>query len=312
MKKRELSDAELQRVIAHRQKGFSWLRIQKETAIPRHIAKRSYEQWQSTKSTEELKEARKEVAAEEFRKHLEALVSLSQSIIDSLRIPAPMETDASRETSQPWMNNVLKDGLDTPTRLLSKHKERLFKSLQEHTQEKVPWHSLEDWKQVKRDFDNNFRALRGKAKEILDNILSQEEYIDLKFNIANELKESISVEILADGVAKVILQGILTHKPDQIHVFEGTSLISKGIVELKFYSDTTGLRIDDLALAKKILSLCKWAINNLRCGDRTGLIEAISKNIKTMRKKYDDLEDLLNELTLRPIILQTRCKLCPA
>lgn len=311
MKRIELSDAELQTVISLKQKGQSWLRIQNDTSIPRHIAKRSYDQWQSSKSIDQLKEARKEVAVEEFKEHLKVLVSLAQSIIASLRIPTPMETASFSEIDQPWMENKPKDDWDIPTQLVYKRKERLFQSLLEHTQEKIDWQLLEDWKQAKVDFNNRIKTLHSEAREIMINILSQREYTDVKTAIKKQLKGEVSIDKLTDGVIEVVWRGILTGRPDEIHIFKGTSLINKGRVELRFHPNITGLRINDLALARKMLSVCKWALKNLRT-DKSGSIKSLRDEVSIMRAKYDDLEDSLNELVLRPIILQTRCKLCPA
>ena len=110
---------------------------------------------------------------------------------------------------------------------------------------------------------------------------------------------------------EVVWRGIITGKADEVHVFKGTSLTSKGKVALRFQQNSDGLRIDDLALATIMLSVCKWTIKNLRT-DRSGTIKSLRDEVGIMRASYDDLEDSLNELVLRPIILQTRCKLCPA
>ena len=312
MKKRELSDAELQLVISLKQKGQSWLRIQSDTDIPRHIAKRSYNLWENSKSTDQLKEARKEVAVEEFKEHLKDLVLLAQSIIASLRIPTPMEPVPSSEMNQPWMDsNRPEDDLDIPAQLAYKRKERLFKSLQEHTQGKVSWQLLEDWKQARADFNNGIKTLHGDAREIMKNILSQKEYAEVKTTIEKQLKEEVSIDKLRDGVIEVVWRGIIAGKADEVHIFKGTSVTNEGKVELRFNQNSDGLRIDDLALATKMLSVCKWTIKNLRT-DRSGTIKSLRDEVGIMRASYNDLEDSLNELVLRPIILQTRCKLCPA
>ncbi len=311
MKKRELSDAELQTVISLKQKGQSWLRIQNDTGIPRHIAKRSYNQWQSSKSIDQLKEARKEVAVEEFKVHLKVLVSLAQSIIASLRIPTLMETVSFSEINQTWMDNKPKDNWDIPAQLVYKRKERLFQSLQEHMQEKIDWQLLGDWKQARAGLNDRIKMLYNEAMEIMKNILSQREYTDVKTAIEKQLKGEVSIDKLTDGVIELVWRGILTGRPDEIHIFKVTSLINKGRIELSFHPNITGLRIDDLALAKKMLFVCKWALENLRT-DKSGTLKSLRDAVSIMRARYDDLEDLLNELVLRPIILQTRCKLCPA
>ena len=311
MKKRELTDVELQTVISLKQKGFSWLRIQSDTDIPRHIAKRSYNQWENSKSTDQLKEARKEVTVEEFKEHLKSLVSLAESIIGSLRIPTPLEPVPSSEISQPWMNNSPKDDLDPTTQLVYKRKERLFQSLQEHTQEKISWQLLKDRKKARADFNNKIETLHSEAREIMENILSQREHAEVKAAIGKQLKEEVSIDKLTDEIVEVVWWEILTGKADEINVFKGTSLTNEGKVELRFRKNSEGLRIDDLPLSKKMLSVCKWTLKNLQT-DRSGTIKSLRDELGIMRARYNELEDSLNELVLRPIILKTSCKLCPA
>ena len=71
MKKREFTDEEWALILKLKQSGASWLKIQDETGIPRRTIKRAYEEWESTKSYDELKQARIHVAGEEFRDHID-------------------------------------------------------------------------------------------------------------------------------------------------------------------------------------------------------------------------------------------------
>lgn len=78
VKRIELSESQLESVIQLRQRrGYSWLRIERETHIPRRVAKREYLRWEQQQAREDLQTARREVAAEEFREHLDALLDLA-------------------------------------------------------------------------------------------------------------------------------------------------------------------------------------------------------------------------------------------
>ena len=63
MRKRYVSDDELNQIIKLKQAGASWLNIQNQTGVPRRSAGKSYEGWQRSQSIEELKAARVNVAA---------------------------------------------------------------------------------------------------------------------------------------------------------------------------------------------------------------------------------------------------------
>ena len=69
MKRVVLSNSQLEQVLSLRQNGLSWVKIQRETGIPRRIARRDYEESQQR----QLESARKDVAAQEYRLHLDLL-----------------------------------------------------------------------------------------------------------------------------------------------------------------------------------------------------------------------------------------------
>jgi hypothetical protein len=209
------------------------------------------------------------------------------------------------------MDNKPKDDWDTPARLAYKRKERLFQSLQEHTQGEVDWQLLKDWKQAREGIINDNKKLYTETREMITNIISQREYTDVKIAMEEQLKGEVSIDILTDRMVELIWREILTDKQYEIHIFTGTSLINKGKVELRFKQNSDGLRIDNRDLARKLLSASKWALKNLRT-DKSDTIASFRNEVNIMRARYNDLEDLLNELVLRPIILKTRCKLCPA
>ena len=54
MKKVLLSHDQLEQVINLREKGLSWVKIEKEKGIARRIAKREYDQWLAKKSQRQL------------------------------------------------------------------------------------------------------------------------------------------------------------------------------------------------------------------------------------------------------------------
>jgi len=42
------------------------------------------------------------------------------------------------------------------------------------------------------------------------------------------------------------------------------------------------------------------------------MVEPLMNNVNTMRKSIEELAEMLNPLKLGPMILNTRCDLCPA
>jgi hypothetical protein len=70
--------------------------------------------------------------------------------------------------------------------------------------------------------------------------------------------------------------------------------------------------LNDVKLAKEALSICRWADDNLRKGLKSGLVQKLTDDVCQMQARIKELEESLDELLLRPMILLTRCDLCPA
>ncbi len=47
-------------------------------------------------------------------------------------------------------------------------------------------------------------------------------------------------------------------------------------------------------------------------GEKAVMLDELAADIKVMEKKKQLLEDMLDRIVLRPLILRTRCELCPA
>jgi len=320
MRRRELSDEELNRIIRLRQIGTSWLKIQHETGIHRQTAKRAYERWEHSKSMEELKEARKDVAAQAFGEHINYLIKLAESLVSALHVPEMLRGlgNADEALDQLWMRNIQgelelsqKSGTVEIGHVVRRNR-MIFKALQEHTREKVRWEALEEWKQARNNAAEYSKELRLEATEVIGNILNNQPGLKEKIKTAigsNDITQKIS-----DGVRETIWRGILTGKPEQMHVLKGSSVLTEGRVWLEFYEGDSDTRLDlnDVELAKEVLGMCRRAVTNLRQGIKSDLVRRLAHEVRQMQDRTQELEESLEGLLLRPMILRTRCELCPA
>lgn len=320
MKRKTLSQEQLDKVIKLRHAGTSWLRIQHETGINRRASKRAYEKWEHSKSMEELKEARKDVAARAFGEHVSYLIRLGESLVSALRVPEILRglDNADEALDRLWMRDIQgeleplpKPGTVERDRVVRRNK-MLFKSLQEHTREKVRWEILQDWKQARNNAVKSSEALRLVATEVITNIMNNQ--AGLKERVKTAIGSNDVTEKLSDGVRETIWRGILTGKPEQVHNWKGTSLVSAGRVELRFYENDSQTKIDlnDSELAKEVRSVCHWAVENLKKGNKSDLVQRLADEVRRMQDTTRELEESLDGLILRPLILRTRCDLCPA
>jgi hypothetical protein len=320
MRRRELSDEELNRIIKLRQAGTSWLKIQHETGIHRQTAKRAYERWEHNKSMEELKEARKDVAAQAFSEHINYLIRLADALVSTLRVPKLLGDlgDADKAFEQLWMRNIQRE-LDPSQKVVTigigsivRRNRMIFKALQEHTRESVRWEALEEWKQARNNTAKYSKKLRLETREVVRNILNNKP--GLKEKVKTAIGSNDVIEKISDGLLENIWRGILTGEPEKLHIWKGTSLRNKGRVELQFYADDsyTKLDLNDVDLAKEVLGACHWAVSNLQAGDKSDLVQKLADEVSQMQDRFQEFEESLDELVLRPIILRTRCELCPA
>ena len=79
-----LTDQQLRGTDNLRARNYSWSAIGKELGIHRQIVKREYLGWEKSQVRDQLKTVRQQVAAEEFKEHLELLSKLAQELGDHL------------------------------------------------------------------------------------------------------------------------------------------------------------------------------------------------------------------------------------
>ena len=319
MKKRELSPIELKKVVELRQFGAKWTEIEQETKVERRAAKRAYEEWERDKKMKEQEAARFRVAAEAFHEHLNDLIRLAESLVSTLHVPEMLRglDSADEALDQLWMRNIqgelepFPSSSDERERVVRRNK-MLFKSLQDHTREKVRWQALEEWKQAWNNTLEYSKELRLEATEVIGNILNNQPGLKQKIKTAigsNDITQKIS-----DGVRETIWRGILTGKPEQMHVLKGSSVLTEGRVWLEFCEgdSDTRLYLDDVELANEVLGICHRAVTNLRQGIKSDLVRRLADEVRQMQDRTQELEESLDGLLLRPMILRTRCELCPA
>ena len=68
----------------------------------------------------------------------------------------------------------------------------------------------------------------------------------------------------------------------------------------------------DASLAGKVAQICSRTANNLYRGEKSNLIRSLTGEVQTMNEAVEKPEASLNSLVLKPLILRTRCDLCPA
>lgn len=323
MRRRILSDQELEEVIKRKQSGASWLKIQNETGIPRRTAKRAYEDWERSRSLEDMSQVRRDVAMVEFRQHLHHLRKLADSLVDYLSVPDLPITESSHEVlSRLWQRNIIGEpnaergwagGAERATRRIVRQNRLLFEALRDHTRGEIRWEALNEWE---RAWDNSIHCLnelRKEAHEMVGNILDQQR--DLRARIQEESVERDAVDRMAEAVLRAIWLAIQEDNLNQECLLVPTKLDGDGrslVTYFRYPYVRAWLEFADTSLVQYVVDVGNWAIDNLRKGDKSNLVRSLEKEVARMQKATEELEEMLDPLRLRPIILRTRCDLCPA
>ena len=333
MRKREVSANELAKIVSLRQNNFSWLKIEKETGVPRRIAQRAYRDWEHTRAGDEFRKARETVATEELRSHLNSLKKLAFVLgRDLFDIPWPSRDPQSAKGAKEFLKSLLERDIASeygvyglpsrgqsrylisttdsyPAEVCYRQNELLLKSLQEHTKHTDHKLNLSDWESAyDRCWEHQVKLLE-ELDQILPIVLNL--HPELKRAEVMASKEKKITGRMADGLIYLLWKAILAGKVEleelvsKIKVFGG----GEGRAELAFGNlDSRVIVPEDVGAQAR--DVCIGVITNL-IARRKEIIDPLLEAVKTLRRVNDDLAKILNPLTLVPDILHSRCDLCP-
>ncbi|MCK4354377.1 MAG: hypothetical protein KAW83_03900 [Dehalococcoidia bacterium] len=326
-RRRNLSPDELDRIGQLRASKTSWLKIERITGVPRQIAKREYEAWEYSQSKDELKQARIQVATDLFNKHLQQIIGLAEGLVND--IPESMTPGETRDAEvvisdilARWIPSEVKERVcliprqqeaERAERRSLRQNQMLFRSLRDHTREKVDWRLLEEWKGGWKTSRAAMNALHSKAEKMVWNILDKQKRSVRDKIEASGVKEDIVANMVA-GVVEVVLRGANDNALEKVTQFVQTRPMTegRGLIVFGELGSATRVELADFDLAEDVAEICRWAANNLSIEERDQHISWYRDGIEAMKEAVQKLEDALDPLMLRPMILRTRCDLCPA
>ncbi len=307
----------IDKVINLRQKGYSWLKIQKEMEIPRRAAKRLYGEWEQSQSLEDLKTARKDVAAEELRKHLDTLVDFAEFLVGSLDAPKSPNEDRPAETvfdellkrhihSPPEPHRTNRIAMARIERRIPRQNRMLLKSLQEHTGRKANWKVIEEWKQNWNDCIATLTELKKKTNDVTGNYLKLNPGFEDK--LLKETGRKDAIERILEAVLQAAWWGATMGSMEK----EDASFIvppnEKNKVIFGQNKKDVRLTLPDAKLAEDVARICTQTTKNIFL---EGITDQLRARFNAIENKVLELEEMLDPLVLRPLILRNQCGLCP-
>ena len=317
MRRRFVSEEDRDRIIQLRKSGGSWLAIENMTGIPRRTAKGVYDEWQKNWAAEEVVNARRQVAADAFKMHMRDLIMLGREITNNYTIPDLND----RRNSQQVLNNIFEKDIreknretspftfvkrDLSTTIRQNH--ILLDSLKQHTQEKVEWDLLNKWEAARNNWWSTRKSLETEVCEQVSDIANNN-----PGNVANAtLRQPGITDRVIQGILETIYH-ILVDNESQVEKYIKIKGLESGWAIL-FGGDIsdTELFIEDKNISSIIGGYCRSIARGLFTDEESSLIQNMATSLAIMREAHKELMDKLDELRLTPIILQTRCDICPA
>lgn len=314
MRKKGVSPIELKKIVELRQLDAPWTEIERETKVERRIAKRAYDEWETDQKMQEQEKVRFRIAAEAFHEHVNSLIRLAEALSNHL-FSLPIGPDEARSAEQNlsnlWQTSILEESkpytlsqADRVRQIRSNERLNLmmFKSLQSHTGEKLRWQALDEWKGAWDSCRELFNNLKIEGRKDIMNILDKK--IDLLQEIEKRSPKEDAIQRIARAIVHAIWESVVENKFDP--------KIPRVKVSYQLIDRVVAI-FTEKELNEKVIALCNDALETLLKENNTlKWVKQLYDKVHTMRQAADELAKTLNRLVLYPIILNTRCDLCPA
>jgi len=146
---------------------------------------------------------------------------------------------------------------------------------------------------------------------MVTNFLKLERETNLLQIIKEKSRERNPVEQMVEAALNAIWRDILEDKLGQtlVETVSGSGG-SQSMVRVGY--ETFFLFDDNITLAQKLTHIGNLVVNNLEKGEKSDMVKSLQNEVRIMKKASEELREMLNPVKLTPLILRTRCDLCPA
>lgn len=325
----KVKSEQLERIIRLREANASWLAIGKAVGIDRRTAKKVYNDWNDRQTQEELLGVRKEVAAEDFRDHRDYIITLASYLIDNLGLPdSPIETNSEQFFLTLWEKDIFnflrKRWTNYPIIPLGHNmkrinmkriksniqdNEQILNCLLIHTKE-LRWEVLDEWKTARNNCTEVLGELQKESSKLVNNLMKQPHF---KLDGLNEgCEEENPIGGMVEAAVQAIWLWILRDEPEEFPLIKAVPVNVKQIRHLALKVESRTFLIFTDNLAETAAKLCNQTVINLCKGEETHIVQSLLNQISIMKGAAEELAEMLDPLKLQPIILRSRCNLCPA
>lgn len=320
-----LTEEQLRRLADMRARSYSWAAIGRELAIHRQIAKREYIEWEKRQVLIDLKFVRQQVAAEDFREHLELISNLGEEIGRYLE---------GCSLSRNWMDaeDAVRPVVDSsaPLRSENGHSVHLQQSERFRRQRRWLYDGLKshavgtnlaiDLAELERHRQRCSAAVARLEKlaepqrmDHFQSYISKLSWDDCQVGKLDkyvlDLQWLVISELVEGGCVK---EGMLGSEWNE--TVNATSNFDDHLVVMP---ETWAIQIQgavvipELASEKEALAVRAACLNMVKGMLFSDEAQHAALALNKVRRRAQALADQLDPLRLRPILLRTRCELCP-
>ncbi len=318
MKRTKLNKNQIKKVVELRQREYSFLAIERDTKIPRRVAQRAYLEWEEKSSWEDLKRVRSDVVDREFSQHLDLLTNLAQQLVAGMDvwisgdIPPRAEDhlvaiwrDEIEGSLGVYLNTSYYDKR-TRTRLERQH-QMLFKALKQHTVKGVPWAVLEEWQASWDRYRTALQDLKEQLSAMVNQRLKKEPVL---WKGITPFKSDLTVaELMTQGIIKVLLTKTVEKTgQDEVFAWEIRPFEDAPERRILVQGKLWMLQVKTPDQAETVKAKYESMVNELWDSKP---MQSLRRQSKMIQEAADTLDAALDPLRLRPLILNSRCDLCP-
>jgi len=252
------------------------------------------------------------------QKHLDDLTQFAASLVGRLTIPdSPTEDRNVVAVLDTLLPKDLPQGLHSASRE-ARRKQRqterqnkiLFESLRQHTGGKGWWQAFEEWQQAWGTCVSALAEIRKGAPKVVEDFMKQQ-----KANLKEEVEKVTGKEDALERIVDVVLWPaweVATASNPEEELERRKFRVLPDAQQFSVITGSYDLRLifseTEAALAQEVATVCNLALQNLYPRYMADEIQGMRHR---MDEKIEEIDDALDPFVLRPLLVRTRCELCP-
>lgn len=262
-------------------------------------------------------EIKKQLLTDEQQKHLDDLTQFAASLVGLLTIPdSPKEDRDVVAVLDTLLPKDLPQGLHSASRE-ARRKQRqterqnkmLFESLRQHTGGKGWWQAFEEWQQAWGTCVSALAEIREEAPKVVEDFMNQKP--GLKEKVEGKTGKKNVLERIVDVLLWPAWEVATASNPEE-ELERRKFRVLPAAQEFRVITGTYELRLifseTEAALAQEVATVCNLALQNLYPRYMADEIQGMRHR---MDEKIEEIDDALDPFILRPLLVRTRCELCP-